>query len=241
MIIIKLGIFPFFFWFLDLIINLNWIRCLILSTWQKFIPYIIMIYIYDVNLYILIIFFRRLIRIYYGINQIILKKILCYSSILHISWIIFLICISEILWLIYYFSYIIINFSLINILNIFNINYLLDLNKFFNLNLILIFIFLIFSLRRLPPFFGFLIKWYRILYFMDNLNYFLILYLIFCSLIFIYNYIKIIFLFIIINFSIFKFNFIFLFNFKLKINFILKFIFLYSLINLFLIRFIFFY
>lgn len=239
--VIKLGIFPFHFWFIDLIINLNWIRCLILSTWQKFIPYIILIYIYNLILILLIILTSGLLTIFYGINQVLLKKILSYSSILHISWIIYILILNEFIWIIYFINYIFINLSVILIFYKLNLNYLFNINLTLNFNLKLILIFILMSLSGLPPFFGFLIKWYRIIIIVDLNNLFIAIFLILCSLFFIYNYLKIIFLIMLNNFIYIKSNQYLIFNNNdINLNFFL-FLIIISLIGLFLIIYWFFY
>lgn len=241
-IIVKLGIFPFQFWFIDILINLNWVNCLILVTWQKFIPFIILIFKFNVILLLVDIFLRGILSVLFGFNQINLKKIIGYSSINHICWILFSLIISELLWLIYYLSYIIINISLIYLFKIINLISLLDLfrisNKFYNLILIII----LFSLGRLPPFFGFLIKWYRIFKILLSINFLINFILIYYSLMYLYNYIRLCYSIMIMNYFINKINYKILVNFYLKKNLkIINLFILFSLTNLFLIFFWMFY
>lgn len=206
-LIIKLGIIPFHFWFIDLIKNLNWLRCLILSTWQKLIPFLLLIYLYNENLLFLFILIRGIFRIIFLINQIFLKKIFAYSSINHICWIIISILYRELLWLLYFFIYFLINFYLIIIFNKFKINYIIDIFIYIN-NYYLKFILLIFILRLggIPPFLGFIMKWYVIYYLIFNFNYFFIILIIFFSLVILYYYLQINFNLMIINYLILKLN-----------------------------------
>lgn len=164
-LIIKIGAPPFHSWFINLIKNINWINCLILSTWQKIIPIIILIYIINKLLLLIIICISTIISATLRLNHQSIRIIFRYSSINHIRWIILNIIIREILWIIYFITYIIINFSIIIILNFFNIFYI---NQIINLNFKYkkIFIFInILSIRGLPPILGFNIKWLSI-YFM---------------------------------------------------------------------------
>lgn len=235
MILIKLGIVPFHFWFIDLIINLNWLRCLILSTWQKIIPFIIMIYI-NKNIYInvILILIRGVIRVIFGGNQINLKKIIGYSSITHICWLLFSLVIRELLWFIYFISYFILNLILMKLFDLLNLKYFLDLFKYKNDNLKIIFILIILSLGGLPPFFGFILKWYRI-FKLRAINAFINLNLIFYSLIYLYNYIRLTYNAMLINYLILKIKFIN--NLKnININLLIILI-LFCVINLFLINF----
>lgn len=220
-IILKLGIIPFHFWFIDLIKNLNWLRCFILSTWQKIIPFFILIFIYIQNLILLFIIIRGIFRIIITINQIYLKKIYAYSSINHICWIILSLIYRELIWLLYFLVYLFTNFILIFILKIFNINYLIDLfYKFNNKFIKFFFIILIFSLGGLPPFLGFLIKWYLIYYLINLNNFVILIILIFFSLIFLFYYLRILYINIFVihlNFNLIKF-------YLLKLNYLIIFI-----------------
>lgn len=197
-IIIKLGFIPFHFWFIDIIINLNWIICFFLSTIQKVIPFFILRYIYDYNLIILIIIFGGFINFLLVYNDILLKKIIGYSSINHITWMLVSILIKFNLWLIYFFNYLYIILILSYIFNKYNLEDIKDIYKIYNIiinswTLNYIIFFLILSLGGLPPFYGFFLKWYIIEY----INYFkinfILIFLIFYSLIFLYYYIRIIF------------------------------------------------
>lgn len=235
-IILKLGIIPFHFWFIDLIINLNWISNLIISTWQKIIPFFILIFIYLQNLVLIFILIRRIFSIIFSINQIYLKKIYAYSSINHICWLLISLIFRELIWIIYFFIYIIINLLLIFILKIFNINYLIDLfYKFRNKYIKIFFIFLIFSLGGLPPFLGFIIKWYLIFYLINSYNFFILLILIFFSLIFLFFYLRILYINIFINYI--NFNLIKFYTIKLNFNIILIINFIIIFLSIFVLYF----
>lgn len=228
-IIFKLGVIPFHFWFIDIIKTLNWLRCFVLSTWQKIIPFFILIFIFIQDIILFFVILRSIFSIIFSINQIYLKKLYAYSSINHIRWLIISLIFRELIWLLYFFIYLIINFLIIIILKIFNINFIMDLYYKFNLNYLkFFFIILIFSLGGLPPFLGFLIKWYIIYYLLFNYNFFILLILIFFSLIFLYFYLRLLYINIFINyisFNLIKF-------FVLKLNYFL--LFLYLLIVIFI-------
>lgn len=242
-ILIKLGIFPFQYWFIDMLTNLNWINRIIIITWQKFIPFIVLLFVFNTDILIVIIFLGGFIRVFIGFNEINLKRIIGYSSINHICWIIFSLMVREVLWIIYYLSYMIINISLIYLFKILNLLNLLDMYKvkgIYNLILILIII----SLGGLPPFFGFLIKWYGIYELVFSINFLVSLRLIFYSLIYLYNYIRICYSIIIINYLINKIRYNIILDYKIifknKLRMINIFI-IFSIINLFLMIFWFFY
>lgn len=174
--------------------GLNWRNCLLILTWQKIAPIILLINNLNITFILsIIIIFSSLIGGITGLNQINLRKILAYSSINHIGWIIARILNSLLIWFIYFLIYTIITINIIIILKYFNIFYLKQLFIFINSNKILQLFFLInfFSLGGLPPFLGFFPKWLTI----NNLiqNYFILirLFLILSTLITLYFYIRI--------------------------------------------------
>lgn len=194
--LIKLGAAPFHFWFPEVIEGLRWINCLILLTWQKIAPFILIINnkTWD-NLIIIIIIFCLLIRVILSLNQVSLRKILTFSSINNIAWMLAALQCSYSIWIIYFILYSIINIPLIVLFNFISINYF---NQIFNLTQksILIKIFIVFnflSLGGLPPFIGFFPKW-MVIYLLriQNLE-ILSLFLILFTLVFLYIYIRIIF------------------------------------------------
>lgn len=92
---IKLGIAPFHIWLPDVLQGLNLLTCLILSTWQKIAPIILIIQIYpqlNTNLLIVIAILSTTIGGWGGLNQTQLRKIIAYSSIAHLGWITLVLC-----------------------------------------------------------------------------------------------------------------------------------------------------
>nr|YP_010166660.1 NADH dehydrogenase subunit 2 [Lioporeus pilatei]QRV62751.1 NADH dehydrogenase subunit 2 [Lioporeus pilatei] len=192
-ILLKMGAAPFHFWFPEIMEGLSWMNSLLLMTWQKIAPMIILSYMIKSNMYIpMIIMMSSFIGSIGGLNQISLRKILAYSSINHIGWMLSSFLINETLWLMYFLIYSFINLSIIltfNKLNIFllknlfssmNNNYMMKFFTFMNL----------LSLGGLPPFLGFLPKWLII----QNLSFkffFLNLFMIMMTLITLFFYIRI--------------------------------------------------
>ena len=158
-LLIKLRLIPFHLWLPSIIEGLNWISCFLLITWQKIAPIIIISYLNINKTLIFIILIISLNRIF-GINQNSIRKILAISSINNSSWILIAILFNENLWITYFFIYSILNFLIIYIFSIYQINYINQL-KFFNINFFfkLNILILIFSIIGLPPILGFLIKW----------------------------------------------------------------------------------
>lgn len=190
--LLKLGAAPFHFWFPNIIEGLSWINSLILLTWQKLAPLIIISYsIYHEIIYLFIIF-STLIGSIGGLNQTSLRKILAYSSINHLGWLLTALLFNNILWIFYFLLYAIINFSIIlifNIFNLFNINQIFIFNnKFPLLKFCLLINFL--SLGGLPPFLGFLPKWIVIENLISIKNIFILFFIVIIALITLFFYIR---------------------------------------------------
>jgi NADH-ubiquinone oxidoreductase chain 2 len=207
----KLGAAPFHTWFPEVVEGLNWINNLILLTWQKLAPIILIIYNLKIIWFLLfIIILSSLIGGILGLNQIRLRKILAYSSINHISWILARILNFKLIWFSYFIIYSLISLNIIFIfykLNVFTLNqlfYSLNSNKLIKL----FFIFNFLSLGGLPPFLGFFPKWIVINNLVLNQIYTLRLILIISTLITLYFYIRLTFssLTIIITENLIKFS-----------------------------------
>lgn len=202
--------------------GLSWINCLILITWQKIAPIIILSYYFNIKFLFFIIILSRIIGAIGGLNQISLRKIIAFSSINHIRWIIISIIIREFLWNLYFFIYtllIIVICIIFFSLNCFFLNQLF----FNNINSIIkLFIFLNFlSLGGLPPFLGFFPKWIVINYLIQNNIIFICLIFLISTLITLFFYIRITYSAFIFNYSKLKwYNFYFKNNLFNKINII---------------------
>nr|ARH54637.1 NADH dehydrogenase subunit 2 [Schizotus pectinicornis] len=192
-LMIKLGAAPFHFWFPEVMEGLNWMNCLILLTWQKIAPMILIMNLeYNFNFLLMIILFSLIISIFMSFNQMSLRKIMTFSSINHISWMISAMLISFSIWLIYFSIYMIITFNIIMIFYIFNIYYFNQINNFLNFNKNLKFFLMMnfMSLGGLPPFLGFFSKWIVINWLILNNYFIMIFFLIIFTLIMLYIYIR---------------------------------------------------
>nr|QNV11865.1 NADH dehydrogenase subunit 2 [Vespula rufa] len=178
---LKLGMFPFFFWPPLINKNIDWILIFIMSTSQKLIP-LLMInqYISLINnklfFYLILwsILISSLISTMMNYNELNLKKILTFSSLNHLSWMILILMFDSSMFLTYFLIYSISMIFLCIILNKFDINSLNDFLKiqFFDskkINFIITFNFLIIS--ALPPFLTFLIKMNSIKILMENYSF----------------------------------------------------------------------
>lgn len=141
--------------------GLSWINRLILITWQKIAPLMLISYIIIKPLLLVSIFLSAIIGALGGFNQTSLRKLMAFSSINHLSWIISAILIRESLWFIYFRIYTFLSFTIVSMLKIFNIFHINQLfSLFINSKIFKLFTILnLLSLGGLPPFIGFLPKW----------------------------------------------------------------------------------
>nr|AIL31449.1 NADH dehydrogenase subunit 2 [Daimio tethys] len=192
-LMMKMGSAPFHFWFPNIIEGMSWLDCFILMTWQKITPMTLLSYYLNTNFLIIIMIINTSIGAIGGLNQTSLRKLMSFSSINNLGWLMFAIMISESLWLLYFFMYTFLTSSmcfLFYIMNIYFINQLFMFNMNFLFKFFLLMNFL--SLGGLPPLLGFFPKWMVINFMISNK--FLITSLIFImmSLITLFFYIRII-------------------------------------------------
>nr|APX40278.1 NADH dehydrogenase subunit 2 [Chrysolina rufoaenea] len=157
----KIGMAPFHTWFPEVIEGLGWNTAMLLLTWQKLGPMIILTYNLTANFFVFIIIFSSLISGVWGINQVSLRKILAYSSMNHMAWMLASILFLKMIWLMYFIIYSIISINIIVLFKYFNIFYLKQLFNSMNLSKMskLFFMMNFLSLAGLPPFMGFMPKW----------------------------------------------------------------------------------
>nr|YP_010274904.1 NADH dehydrogenase subunit 2 [Erynnis popoviana]UJV31595.1 NADH dehydrogenase subunit 2 [Erynnis popoviana] len=200
-LLMKMGSAPFHFWFPNIIEGLSWLNCFILMTWQKITPMILMSYYLNKNFLIMIMMINTIIGAIGGINQTSLRKLLSFSSINNLGWMMSSILISESLWMLYFMMYSFLISIMCFLFYIFNI-YFINQLFIFNLNFLLKFFILInfLSLGGLPPFLGFFPKWIIINFLMMNNFIFISFIFIMMSLITLFFYIRIIYSCIMFNY-----------------------------------------
>nr|UQJ73642.1 NADH dehydrogenase subunit 2 [Pseudodiamesa sp. 2XL] len=192
-LLLKSGAAPFHFWFPSVMEGLSWNNSLILMTWQKIAPMMLLSYCMNFNFFIIVIICSILIGSLGGLNQTSLRKLMAFSSINHLGWMIAGMMNSENLWMTYFLFYCFLSFTIVFMFNnfkLFNINQMFGL---FNSNSIMKFLMFLslLSLGGLPPFMGFLPKW-LIIESLINLNmFFLITLMVTFTLITLFFYIRI--------------------------------------------------
>nr|QYK19511.1 NADH dehydrogenase subunit 2 [Neotriplax arisana] len=199
---IKMGAAPFHFWFPEILDGLNWLSCLIMLTWQKIAPMVILMFNIKMSLFILmIILTSTIIGSLMSLNQISLRKILAYSSINHIGWMIASMMVSNYIWIIYFLIYSIISINIVLIFNNMNIFYMKQLFKSLNKNKLIKYLLMLnfLSLGGLPPFIGFYPKWLTINFLVEKNFIFLSIILIIFTMITLFVYLRVTFYALTIN------------------------------------------
>ncbi len=160
---LKIGLAPLHSWLPEVLQGLDLTTGLLLSTWQKLAPFALLLQIQPTNstLLILLGLISTLIGGWGGLNQTQLRKILAYSSIAHLGWIILVLQFSPSLTLLTLLTYFVITFSTFLVFK---------LNKATNINalatswtkapiLTSLTPLILLSLGGLPPLTGFMPKW----------------------------------------------------------------------------------
>nr|APX40226.1 NADH dehydrogenase subunit 2 [Cryptocephalus tibialis] len=190
---IKMGAAPFHSWFPEVMEGLSWMNCLIILTWQKIAPMIILMSLINQELFIyFIIIFSSMIGSILGFNQTSLRKIMAYSSINHIGWMIAAMLSMKSIWIIYFLIYSIISANIVWIFSIVNVKTISQISTIFKNNSLMSLMFSMnfLSLGGLPPFIGFLPKWLTIQQLIFMNNYFIALLMILLTLIAMFFYLR---------------------------------------------------
>nr|YP_003735156.1 NADH dehydrogenase subunit 2 [Spilonota lechriaspis]ADI51558.1 NADH dehydrogenase subunit 2 [Spilonota lechriaspis] len=192
-LLMKMGSAPFHFWYPNIMEGLSWMNCLILMTWQKISPIILLSYYFNNNFLMIILILNVIIGAIGGLNQTSLRKLMAFSSINNLGWMLSSIMISDTMWLFYFSFYSFLNLLLSIMffsLNIYFINQLFITNMNIMIKMSLMINFL--SLGGLPPFIGFFPKWMIINFMLKNKFFILTFIFIMMSLIMLLYYIRII-------------------------------------------------
>nr|YP_010865473.1 NADH dehydrogenase subunit 2 [Eoneureclipsis hainanensis]WGT74382.1 NADH dehydrogenase subunit 2 [Eoneureclipsis hainanensis] len=199
-ILMKMGSAPLHHWYIQIVESLSWLNLFLISTWQKIMPLIMLTYNFNLNILIFSIYLNTLIGAIGGINQTSLRKILGFSSINHIGWMLCCLIINDNM-VNFYLIYYTLTMILISMMfYMWNINYMNQMYYFNNFKLnILLFMMIFFSLGGLPPFFGFIPKWMIINFMLLNNMIIMMMFMIFMSLIVLYFYFNIMYQSILMN------------------------------------------
>nr|AEQ03940.1 NADH dehydrogenase subunit 2 [Stegana protuberans] len=192
-LLLKSGAAPFHFWFPNVMESLSWMNCLLLMTWQKIAPIMLICHINVKILLFSSIIMSVIIGSLGGLNQSSLRKLMAFSSINHLGWMLMALNYNETIWLIYFLIYFFLSFILSFMFNNFKIFHFNQMfSCFFNSKIMKFIMFMNFlSLGGLPPFLGFLPKWLVIQQLSFKNQYFMIMILVMSTLITLFFYLRI--------------------------------------------------
>nr|YP_010693557.1 NADH dehydrogenase subunit 2 [Scolytoplatypus skyliuae]WCB99748.1 NADH dehydrogenase subunit 2 [Scolytoplatypus skyliuae] len=202
-LLMKMGAAPFHFWFPEVMSNLKWNMFFLILTWQKISPLILLSYLnYKIEFLMIFIILSAYTGSMLGFNSFCLRKLLSYSSINHIGWMLISLLNYKI-WLCYFLVYSIMNLFIIIYLMKFNIYFINQSNFLPNNNMNLLLSLNLLSLGGLPPFIGFLPKWVTINLLINNNMFYLSMLMIMSTLINLFFYIRLIIPMTLLNSTIF--------------------------------------
>nr|AMN09031.1 NADH dehydrogenase subunit 2 [Pedicia sp. ZK-2016] len=192
-LMLKMGAAPFHFWFPGVMEGLTWMNNLILMTWQKIAPLMLISYCLNFNLLMYVIILSVMVGSLGGLNQTSLRKIMAFSSINHLGWMLAAMLVSENLWMFYFMFYSFLSFTLVFMFNAFKLFHISQtFSMFSNYPVIKFCLFMsLLSLGGLPPFLGFLPKWMVIQSMVEHNFIFLMIIMVCLTLITLYFYIRI--------------------------------------------------
>nr|YP_010560305.1 NADH dehydrogenase subunit 2 [Euxiphydria potanini]UYW35395.1 NADH dehydrogenase subunit 2 [Euxiphydria potanini] len=194
-LVLKLEMAPSYFWFPDMMNKIKWMNCMILSTWQKMSPMIWISYSMIIIWLYFSIILSSMIGSIYSINQMSLRALLSFSSINHMSWMMMCLMSSEILWVLYFIFYSMINIYIMYLFKNYNIYFYNQLlNFYFKNNFKFMIFFSFMSLGGMPPLLGFLMKYMTIKMMIFLKMYFILSILLINSLIILYTYLRMMFM-----------------------------------------------
>uniref|UniRef100_A0A518N0D6 NADH-ubiquinone oxidoreductase chain 2 n=1 Tax=Maculabatis arabica TaxID=2599776 RepID=A0A518N0D6_9CHON len=160
----KIGLAPLHFWLPEVLQGLSLLTGLILSTWQKLAPFAILLQLHHLLNPTLLMFMGTLSILvggWGGLNQTQLRKILAYSSIAHIGWMIVILHYSPNLTLLNLTIYIMMTSSLFLMFNTNNTTKInsITISSTKSPLLTTMTMLTLLSLGGLPPLTGFMPKW----------------------------------------------------------------------------------
>nr|UPL65805.1 NADH dehydrogenase subunit 2 [Brachyrhynchus triangulus] len=187
---IKSGLAPMHTWAIIIMNNMSWIMCIILMSWQKLAPLSVMFTISESKTMLTMACISAMVGSIGGINQTSLRKLMGYSSISHMGWMLTMAHSNK--WLLYLFMYSLtaaMTMMMFSKENLFHINQLSMMNKTNKISLSINML----SMSGLPPLMGFLPKWMAVQYMIESKMIIMLLIMIMSSLLTLMYYMSIMF------------------------------------------------
>nr|QHT64974.1 NADH dehydrogenase subunit 2 [Microphthalmus similis] len=195
-LLIKLGAAPCHYWFPQVMNSISWPLCIILSTWQKLAPLMIIMHpLYSETSSI--IYFAAIISALVGgiggLNQTQMRALLAYSSIGHMSWMLASMLFSSFLSLVYFSIYVFMTLAIMLSMYYLSQSSVMMSSSISSMSPIMLMMsmLLLLSLGGLPPLLGFVPKWLVIDMLTSSMNLTLPIILIVGSLINLFYYLSI--------------------------------------------------
>nr|AVN68015.1 NADH dehydrogenase subunit 2 [Tryonicus mackerrasae] len=192
-LLLKSGAAPLHWWLPSVMEGSSWMNCFMLLTTQKMAPLMLISYSLQMNWFsMMIIFLSVCIGSIGGMTQTSIRKILAYSSINHMGWMLAAMLISETTWLTYFSIYSLLTLTIVTMVMPFQVSFInqtfsawseMPMLKFMMFTTLL-------SLGGLPPFLGFLPKWMVIQLMIMNDMSFMITIMVILSLVTLYYYMR---------------------------------------------------
>nr|AUW38608.1 NADH dehydrogenase subunit 2 [Tetrarthria variegata] len=190
-LLIKLGAAPFHMWLPEILAKMSWKNSMVLLTWQKLAPMMIINNLmYNNKIMFVSIILSVTVGALGGLNQMSLRKIMGYSSINHLGWMMTLSKIKN-SWMLYLIIYSIMVITLCWMFQQYN---MIHINQINNMNISLTekltYLVAMMSLGGLPPFLGFLPKWMVIQTLNNDSMYMMMIIMVMCSLLSLFYYMR---------------------------------------------------
>nr|QBZ38199.1 NADH dehydrogenase subunit 2 [Mahmutkashgaria sulcatus] len=153
----KIGLTPFHLWKPEIMNKLSWKECILLTTLMKITPMILINKILSLKMMIMPLTLNLIVGATSGLNQLSLKKMMAFSSIFNLSWMIPSFLISKKIMLTFLSMYFLLNFKIMKLFKKNNLmfkNQLIYLNIKTKIKMNILFL----SISGLPPLTGFFPK-----------------------------------------------------------------------------------
>nr|ASS30718.1 NADH dehydrogenase subunit 2 [Pylocheles mortensenii] len=209
-LLLKMGAAPFHFWLPYIMEGLLWPQLIILMTIQKLAPIFLITHLIHLKMSSIIIIMSSLlssiIGAIMGMNQISLRKLMAFSSINHMAWMLVSLMISDSMLIFYFSFYCLISISVMLLFHFqqsYYFNHLMSYSKMSTELKVLISASLL-SLGGLPPLTGFIPKWILIQELTTSNMFIMLMVLIPSALIMLYFYLRLSLSFLSLNSTKFK-------------------------------------